>query len=136
MRGSEIMSINEFMNRNFKEESKIAKIERKRKFIKITLVTGTIIFMVVANSLTGAEIAQAAGDTAGIDAGARRIYDKLLTVGKWIIIIKGGMSTVNHMVQEDFGTAKKSFLSYLLIYAILHGLPWGMDQVDEVFSDL
>lgn len=71
----------------------------------------------------------------GIDIAARGIYKKLLSVGKWIIIIKGGIDTVNSVVQGDHASAKKSFLSYLVVYVILQGFPWAMDEIDRTFSE-
>jgi|SRR5690606_14511032 len=74
--------------------------------------------------------------SSSIDQGARVIYGKLLEVGKWIIIIKGALDTINNVVQGDFNTAKKSFFGYLVVYMVLQGLPWAMDEVDKVFHNI
>jgi hypothetical protein len=71
----------------------------------------------------------------GIDAGARKIYDKLLLVGKWIIIIKGGIDIISAITNGDVDLAKKRFLGYLIAYGALQALPWGMDQVDLLFKE-
>lgn len=81
------------------------------------------------------DVSFAAGGS-GIDAGANKIYRKLLNVGKWVIIIKGGIETIKNVSEGDFGTAKKNFLGYMITYAILWALPWGMKQIDELFSEL
>lgn len=126
MTKTESMSINEFMSRDFKLE----RTESRRNKIKLVV---TVSGITLAITFSGLDIVNA---TSGIDIQARKIYDKLLTVGKWIIVIKGGIDTINHSVQGDFDTAKKSFLSYLIVYLVLNGLPWAMDEVDKVFNEL
>jgi hypothetical protein len=72
----------------------------------------------------------------GIDAVADKLYKKLLNVGKWIIIMKGGIDTIQSAIQGDVQSAKKNFLGYLLVYVVLWALPWGLKQVDVVFADM
>lgn len=125
-RKQESMTIKEFMDRK-------PKIKRISKNVyKIVLITGltAIVF------LSGFDIVSAAGQTSSIDAAAAKIYEKLLVVGKWIIIIKGGIDTINNVVQGDVSGAKKNFLGYLIVYLILNGLPWAMDEVDKVFNQI
>ena len=74
--------------------------------------------------------------SSGIDAGASNIYYRVVTIGKWVIIIKGALDTISNATQGDLQSAKKNFLGYMMVYAILLALPWGMDQVDELFRDL
>lgn len=90
------------------------------------------VFIITAGILIGSYDIVFAG---GIDSGGKRIYSKLIEVGKWVIIIKGGIDTIQKASQGDFDGSKRSFLSYLLIYTILWALPWGMNQIDEVFKD-
>lgn len=71
-----------------------------------------------------------------IDTAANAIYRKLLNIGKWVIIIKGGIDTIQNAVQGDLQSAKKNFLGYLLVYVVLWALPWGLKQVDILFSDM
>ncbi|GGF88687.1 hypothetical protein [Paenibacillus abyssi] len=85
--------------------------------------------------LAGADFALAAEPT-GIDVGARKIYTKLVNVGKWVIIIKGAFDSINATVQGDFIQARKSFLSHLLVYVILLGLPWAFGQVETLFEEV
>lgn len=125
-RREERMSIKEFYARDFEME----RIERKKKVYKAAIKTGltaTILF-------STPHIGLAAGT--GIDAGAKVIYDKILLVGKWIIIVKGAIDTINNTAQGDFASAKRSFLSYLIIYLILKAFPWAMNEVDNVFSEV
>lgn len=123
---TQTIKFNDFLSGEYKK-----KITNGKKIIKIILIAGTatVIF------LTTYDIGLASTGT-GIDASATKIYGKLLSVGKWIIIIKGAIDTINHTIQGDFNSAKKLFLSYLVVYLVLQGLPWAMNQVDEVFKGL
>lgn len=125
MKINESMSINEFMSRDFKKERQI----RNRK-IGYTLAASTLVF------ISGFDSGAAYAAESVIDEKAYIVYDKLLVVGKWVIIVKGGMDTINNTVQGDFSSAKKSFLSYLMVYVCLNGLPWAMDQVDALFNEV
>lgn len=119
------MTISEFMNYDRKQErkDKMKKIVKKSGFI---VMTGGL--MIVSSDIVNA--------SDGIDKSASKIYDKLLDVGKWIIIIKGGIDTINFTIQGDFDHAKKCFLSYLVVYMVLQGLPWAMNEVDMVFEEI
>lgn len=129
---TQTMTIPQFLQGTYKDEDRlIDKITAHMKRHKIAYrIVGTTIFIM----LTTADIAFAA--TTGIDAGGRRIYTKLLSLSKWVIIIKGGWDIINNTVKGDFEVAKKSFFSYLMVYIILLGLPWALDQVDTVFKDI
>lgn len=125
----ESMSIGEFMGRDFayERELKRTKTERQVKKLLLRTTVTTVVYF------SGFDLVSASN---GIDHGARIVYDKLLSVGKWIIIIKGGIDTINNVVQGDFGVAKKSFFSYLVVYLILNGLPWAFDEVDTIFNQI
>jgi hypothetical protein len=71
----------------------------------------------------------------GIDVGAEKIYKKLLNVGKWVIIVKGGMDTIKSVADGDLPSAKKNFLGYVVTYAILWALPWALGEVDKLFEN-
>lgn len=96
--------------------------------------------LIVQTSLTACALYFGLEDTVfastGIDAAGYTIYGKLVNIGKWIIIVKGALDTITNVVQGDYMSARKSFLSYLLTYLVLQGLPWAMNQVDVVFKDL
>lgn len=125
-RKEETMSIDEFMNRDFKHE----KFDWER-IAKKAAKTGVI--MVGSYLILGFDVSHAAS----IDSVASSLYhNKFLLVGKWIIIIKGGFDTINSVVKSDFDSAKKQFLSYLVIYMILNALPWSMSQIDKIFADI
>lgn len=86
--------------------------------------------------LTGIETSAFAAGNTGIDAGANELYKKIVNVGKWVIIVKGGMDTIKHVAEGDFQSAKKGFLGYLLTYALLWALPWGMDEIEKLFDQM
>ena len=121
------MTIKEFMNYDSEKEKALRKVKVK----KAVIATTTIVVTATSIYFTGFDHALAA---TSIDKSANIIYGKLLLVGKWIIIIKGAIDTINNTVQGDFNSAKKSFLSYLIIYLILNAFPWAMDQVDTMFK--
>lgn len=122
MKKIESMSIKDFMT------EKESKPTYKNSILIPTILLTSAIYFNAGDSVFAAN--------SSIDQGGRAIYEKLLAVGEWIIIIKGGIDSINNVVQGDFQSAKKSFLSYLLVYVILHALPWATDQVDAVFSDM
>lgn len=125
----ESMSIKEFMSRDFKAE---AVVERREKITKAICV-GSVITYTTIFTFTGLDFAFASN---GIDAKAHHLYGKLLLIGKWFIIAKGALDTINLTLQGDSHSAKRNFLGYLLVYIILHGLPWAMGQVDVVFKEM
>lgn len=71
---------------------------------------------------------------AGIDDGGRRIHTKIVSVGKWVIVIKGSIDVIQSVLNGDFQTAKKSFFSYLLCFAVMLALPWSLDEIEGVFK--
>ena len=125
------MSIKEFMVTDFKELDRQENIRKRTKVI----IIGGVICTIIAFSLIDPSVAMEVSANT-LDEKAGNIYKKLLGFGKWVIIVKGALDTINQTVQGDFGTAKKSFLSYLLVYVILQGLPWAMTEVDNVFNEL
>jgi hypothetical protein len=123
------INFNDFVSGKYSEQQKQKQAKNKRIIKGVTkaaVLTGVVF-------LGSYDFVGAAG---GIDIQARQLYSKLLLIGKWIIIIKGAIDTINNVVQGDFGTAKKSFLGYLIVYMILNGLPWAMDEVDTIFKQM
>lgn len=119
------MSISEFMACP-KQPTIKKKIDKKKVILTVAGFTVCIF-------LGAYDVALA---STGIDAGAKVVYYKLVQIGKWIIIIKGAIDIIQSMAQGDFQAAKRHSLSYILIYVLLLGLPWGMDQVDQVFKEI
>jgi hypothetical protein len=98
-----------------------------------TLWQGAGYAVVILFAGAGFETAFASG---GLDEHAAKIYDKLLGVGKWVIVGKGGIETIKAVASSDLPAAQRNFLQYLLIYALLWALPWGMNEVENMFIEM
>src|SRR5690606_1789570 len=85
--------------------------------IKYQIVGTTMIIFLCTTGIASANT--------GIDAGAERVYKKLLNVGKWVIIVKGAIDTIKAVADGDMLSARKNALGYGVTYMILHALPWG-----------
>lgn len=129
----ETISFSQFINKDYNTSKiKDAIISHlKRHKIAYRIIGATII--IFASGILDPTL-YAAGT--GIDAGGIKIYHKLVNLGKWIIVIKGGWDTIQHTIKGDFDHAKKSFLQYLIVYVILLALPWSLNQIDSVFKDI
>jgi hypothetical protein len=103
------------------------KLSSRGTIVKVAGVTCVLFF--------GLPDASFAAGT-GIDAGATKIYAKLINVGKWVIIVKGGIDTIRSVAEGDVNTAKKNFLGYVVTYAILWALPWALGEVDKLFTNM
>lgn len=129
---TEVMSFQEFLSGGKQQEKWVCKMDRHfKKYGFIYKVIGSTVIIMVAGG--GFDYAFAAGS---LDESANRVYYKLVEVGKWIIIFKGGMETIKAAGGGDFDSAKKSFFSYLIIYLLLLGLPYGFNEIDKLFADL
>jgi hypothetical protein len=93
------------------------------------------LYCIAGLSLVLVSIPDTAFASTGIDKGGMKIYKKLVNVGKWIIIVKGGIDIITSITNGDIDSAKKRFIGYLLAYGTLWALPWGMDQVEQLFQD-
>ena len=70
-----------------------------------------------------------------IDVKAHHIYDKICLIGKWIIVIKGGVDIISSMSQGELDAMKKKVLGYVVGYLALLGLPWILDQASLLFDN-
>ncbi|NOU98414.1 hypothetical protein [Paenibacillus planticolens] len=124
------MSIPDFVRNGWREETPInaflAHLDRNK--IKYRVI-GTAIILFLG-------FADAAFASTGIDVGAKRLYVRLIGVGKWVIIVKGGIDTIKAVAEGDFQAGKKNFLGYVLTYAILWALPWAFDEVEKLFTEM
>lgn len=127
MKVQTVGSVSEFLNR--KEEPFSAKVERHFKKYGIVYKVAGITAIYLASG--GTVLA-----SSGMEIGAERLYSKLLIIGKWVIIFKGGFDIIKNMASGDFDSAKKGFISYLIVYVFLFGLPWAMNEVDSIFREL
>lgn len=69
----------------------------------------------------------------GIDARGAQIHMKLVGIGKWIIVGKGTVDIIQNVLNGDTDTAKSKFMGYLLMFALLLALPWGLNEVEALF---
>jgi hypothetical protein len=125
------MSVPDFVRYGWHEEgviqSFLAHLDRHK--IKYRVIgTAIILFLGIT------DISFAA--STGMDVGAAKIYAKLINVGKWVIIVKGGIDTIRSVAEGDVNTAKKNFLGYVVTYAILWALPWALGEVDKLFTNM
>ena len=66
---------------------------------------------------------------------AERFYfGTFMTIAKWVIIIKGGWDIVTKTLKEDFEGAKRSVVQYLMVFAVLMGLPYALEMVEDLFA--
>lgn len=127
-------TISEFMSRGKKEDEILSKIRAHFDRHHIAYkVAGSFIIISLAG---GVDFASTASAATNIDAAGRSIYFKIVDIGKWFIISKGGFDTIKSMMQGDADSAKRNFFSYLIVYVVLLGLPWGFDTVEDVFKDM
>lgn len=129
MSKTEVIEWHSFFNGQYKRPNKleiiIDHIERNKVIYRIAGLTTLLIFTADISHIFAS----------GIDDKASALYhDKLLGFGKWAIIIRGGWTTIQKTMQEDFDGAKKSFFSYLLVYVFLLAFPWALQQIDGAFS--
>jgi hydrogenase maturation factor len=125
---TEVMSISEFLHR--KEEPFSVKIERHfRKYGTVYKIAGiTVILLAGFDASTFA--------STGIDREARKLYIELVKIGKWVIIFKGAIDIIKALGDGDNASAKKTFITSLLTFLILLGLPYGMDKIGEIFDNI
>jgi hypothetical protein len=71
---------------------------------------------------------------ASVDDGGMRIYKKLTGIGKWAIVIKGAIDVIQSAINGDYQQAKTQFMGYLLCFAILLALPYGLSEIEDAFG--
>jgi hypothetical protein len=132
MKVQTVGSVSEFLHRN---EALPFSVKAERHFKKygfVYKVIGTTIIII----MSGGVLNHVSASGLGIEVGAEKLYSKLLVIGKWVIIFKGGFDIIKNLTNGDMDSAKKGFMSYLLIYLLLFGLPWVMDEIEVLFGDL
>jgi hypothetical protein len=132
----ETLTFRQFYDYDYDTDSTIDKIIQHLKKHKIKYQIVGITIIIFATGIFDTSVFATSTGGTGLDAGGRHIYRKLVGLGKWVIIIKGGFDSIQSAIKGDFGSAKSSFLQYLLIYIILLALPWSLNQIDEVFKNI
>lgn len=117
------MTITEFMNRNY--------VKERPKSIYSS--AGKAAVLTAAVSFLGTDLTFASTAADAVDAQGKALYYDIISVGKWILIGKGGIDTIKSATNGDLEGAKKHFFSYLIVYLALLALPWGYDRVEDVF---
>lgn len=137
------MSIPDFVRNGWQEETTIQKFfaHLDRNKIKYCVIGTAIILFLSVSGLAFANgndaVSVFASSGTGIDAGAKTLYKKLISVGKWIIIIKGGIETIKSAaVDGDFQNSRTKILGYVITYALLWALPWAFDEVEKLFNEM
>lgn len=104
-----------------KKTSKIPK-----RLIKLA-IAGAIFYFTMDLSVFAAS---------SLDEKAEKLYfDKFIGIAKWIVVGKGAWDIISRAMKEDFDGAKRSILQYLLIFAVLMGLPWALTEVENIFRE-
>ena len=68
-----------------------------------------------------------------IDASGMRIYKMVVSIGRWVIIVKGSIDCIQSVLAGDFQSAKRQFFGYLMCFGIMLALPWGMNEIEAMF---
>jgi hypothetical protein len=129
---TETWSISEFLGgKHAKQEEPFnAKIERHfKKYGTVYKVAGITVILIA-----GFDASVFA--SSGIDTEARKLYIELVKIGKWVIIFKGAIDIIKSLGDGDNAAAKKTFITSLLTFLILLGLPYGMDKINEIFDNM
>ncbi|MGO4496448.1 hypothetical protein AB4114_11180 [Paenibacillus sp. 2RAB27] len=123
------MSIPDFVRCGWQEETVIKKLlaHLNRNKIKYRVIGTAIILFVGLSGFAHA--------STGIDVGARKLYKQILSVGKWIIIIKGDIDTIKCGMDGDTTGVKSKMIGYSVTYASLWALPWLFNEIDTLFGD-
>lgn len=126
----ETINFSEFMSGEYKEEVDVrTKVLRHMEEYEMMYRTvGLAVLLTVGVTDVGF-----AAD-AGIDAKARELYHELVGYVKWIIAGKGAWDTGNKALQGDFEGAKKYFLQYGLVFALLLSYPWLLDKIESLLG--
>lgn len=95
------------------------------KLLPAFLVAGTVYFNLDASAYA----------SAFSDKAEKLYFTTFMDIAKWVIIIKGGWDIVIKTLKEDFEGAKKCIVQYLLIFAVLMGLPWALSMVEGIFEE-
>jgi hypothetical protein len=124
------MTIREFMNREDERFFEKAKrhIQRNKSFY-ITVAGTTVVFLFCG--LDGSALA-----SSGIDDRARIIYNRLVSIGKWIVIVKAAIDVIQTATNGDFAQVKTKILGYLIVFLTLLGLPWAFEELERLFSGM
>ncbi|MGI0016639.1 MAG: hypothetical protein ACREBU_24715 [Nitrososphaera sp.] len=129
------MSLHQFLNGDVVDQESFVKKAKKHivqnKSFYIVVGGMTMFFL-----FCGFDGAAVAAGSNGIDRGMSALYKRLISIGKWILVIKGAIDVIQSVTTGDFEIAKKRALGYLLSFLILLGLPWAFGEMERLFDGL
>lgn len=114
----------QFTHSNYAKEESI--VHDYSRLLKISLITGTILLGVDHTVFAAAS---------SIDIKADQLYKKFIKLAAIIIAFKGGWDILNKALREDFDGAKRISLQYLIVFALILGLPLGLKAVEGLFAE-
>lgn len=100
----------------------------KKSFTKIlpVVVMGSVIYLNLHDVALASNFTDRAEDF---------YFKTFMTLAKWVIIIKGGWDIIAKTLKEDFEGAKKCIVQYLVVFAVLMGLPHALNFVEDFFRE-
>lgn len=133
----ETMTISEFLNKEYKNRKQSKYYVKTNEFIEFYNKHHVLIFRICL--LTGALFFGAGWEFAFADEGldermSALYFDKFIGIIKWVIVGKGGWESVSRMLKEDFNGAKRSLIQYVILFALLLGLPYGLNEIENTLT--
>jgi hypothetical protein len=127
---TEVIKFSDFTDGTWnRQQIQLEKIKQDRfRKIEMTVRVGLMVVTLVA-------IPVDVFAASGVDVAGKRLYKRLLNIGKWVIVIKGGIDLIQSMFNGDMQKAKSTFMTYLLIFAALLGLPFALDEIENLFNE-
>ena len=96
--------------------------KHKKVYFRIAILA--IVFFFIPNIALGATT----------DEKGMQIYKKLVSYGKWVVIIKCLLETIQSVMNGDVQKAKTNFFGYMLGLVIMLSLPAVVGQIEELFQ--
>ncbi|EHQ92108.1 hypothetical protein [Desulfosporosinus youngiae] len=69
-----------------------------------------------------------------VDDGGMKIYWKIVNVGKYVILVKGAVNSIQSVLDGDYEKAKHQFIGYLICFGAMLALPGALNQIEELFK--
>lgn len=132
----QIVTIPRFLESGFLPDPTVAErtINHLKKHQKVYIQLSGLAVTCLIVGAADPNIVHAATATQSIDTKAHHIYARLCMIGKWIIVIRGGIDIISSMSQGELDSMKKKIITYVVGYAALLGLPWILDQASLLFD--
>jgi len=69
-----------------------------------------------------------------LDDKGMSIYWKIVSVGKYVILGKGSVNSIQSVLDGDYEKAKHQFIGYLICFGAMLALPQALDQIEGLFK--